>query len=60
MSLGKLDKWSLDLGAGAFGSAGGEDFAWLKRLEPEAVVGCTIFVYRVTEADVARLKEQGQ
>jgi len=47
-------------GTGAFGSARGAEFAWLKRLEPEAVIGYTIFVYRVTEADVARLKEQRQ
>lgn len=35
-------------------------FHWLRKLEPEAVIGYSIFVYRVTEADVARLKEQGQ
>ena len=47
-------------GAAAFGDADDEDFAWLKRLEPEAVVGYTIFIYRVTEEDVARLKEPPQ
>ena len=44
-------------GAAVFGDADNEDFAWLKKLEPEAVIGYTIFIYRVTDEDVARLKE---
>ncbi len=47
-------------GVGILGGATSEPFAWFKRLEPEAVIGYSIFVYWVTEADVARLKEQGQ
>lgn len=44
-------------GTGLFGEARGRPFGWLKRLEPEAVIGYTIFVYRVSEGDAARLKE---
>jgi hypothetical protein len=47
---------------GPYGSGflGGEGppFPWLRQLEPEAVIGYTVFVYRVTDADVARLKEE--
>ena len=47
---------------GPYGSGflGGEGppFTWLRRLEPQAVIGYTIFVYRVTDADVAKLEEE--
>jgi hypothetical protein len=35
-------------------------FPWLRTLTPEAKIGYTIFVYRVTEADAERFKEQAQ
>ena len=45
---------------GLLGKPGEKPFHWLRKLEPETVIGYTIFVYRVTEADVAKLQEQGQ
>ena len=47
-------------GSGLFGGEGPLPFARLRRLDPQAVVGYTIFVYQVTDADVARLKEEAR